>query len=329
MEKQLVFPEAKKVAIEEYAPSQPGPGQVAVRSHYSLISTGTELTIYNQSFDPGTAWARYGTLPFYPGYALAGTVEAVGEGVTTVQAGDRVALRKKHASFHVVAVEDCSPVPANVDMKSAPWFALAKIAFVGAYQAGHRLGDAVTVIGAGPIGQMSVRWACAAGAETVVAIDPVSLRLEMALRGGATRGVSTGVEEYWKEMEKRPQEEWPSIIIDTTGNASVFAFALKMAPDNGRVVLLGNPGNPGDQRLSQDIMRKGLTIVGAHDRMSPGGWNSRSIPRLFFHLASKERFNLDGLNTHEFKPEDCAKAYEIANTRRGETMGILFDWRNA
>jgi threonine dehydrogenase-like Zn-dependent dehydrogenase len=43
-------------------------------------------------------------------------------------------------------------------------------------------------------------------------------------------------------------------------------------------------------------------------------------------MALSGRFKLGGLNTHIFVPEDCEKAYELANTRRSETMGILFDW---
>ena len=43
-------------------------------------------------------------------------------------------------------------------------------------------------------------------------------------------------------------------------------------------------------------------------------------------LTDTRRFNLEGLNAHEFRPEDCVQAYELASNRRGETMGSLFDW---
>ena len=74
------------------------------------------------------------------------------------------------------------------------------------------------------------------------------------------------------------------------------------------------------------MITKGLTIVGAHDTHETDQWTMRRIHRLFITLAMSGRFNLDGLNTHEFPPGECQKAYEIATNRRGETMGIIFDW---
>src|SRR3954469_4699153 len=57
-------------------------------------------------------------LPFTPGSEAAGRVERVGEGVTDVKPGDRVAYameRGAYAEYHVVSADRLVPVPQNVD----------------------------------------------------------------------------------------------------------------------------------------------------------------------------------------------------------------------
>ena len=164
----LVFPAKQKVLLEDFDPGTPGPGQVLVRSHLSLMSTGTENICFNRLFEPGTHWDEWVKYPFYPGYAMVGVVEKIGEDVTTLKPGQRVASRSNHRSHDVLPAAKCYPIPDNLPFEQAAWFALGKITFHGALAADYRLGDSVLIIGAGPIGQMSIRWARAADRKSVV-----------------------------------------------------------------------------------------------------------------------------------------------------------------
>ncbi|HEY9248181.1 MAG TPA: alcohol dehydrogenase catalytic domain-containing protein, partial [Rariglobus sp.] len=150
--RRLMFPAAKQVVLESFPLTDPAPGEVVVETISSLLSTGTETICYNRKFDPGTHWDNWVKYPFYPGYATVGTVLAAGEGVTSLKAGDRVAHRAGHRSHAVIKAEECYRVPAGVNAGDAVWFPLAKIAGHGVRAAGITLGDAVVVIGAGPIG---------------------------------------------------------------------------------------------------------------------------------------------------------------------------------
>ena len=66
------------------------------------------------------------------------------------------------------------------------WFTLAQIAFRGSWNTETRIGQSLVVVGAGPIGQMVIRWAAAAGLARISVIDPAGPRLPHAVRGGAT-----------------------------------------------------------------------------------------------------------------------------------------------
>jgi threonine dehydrogenase-like Zn-dependent dehydrogenase len=231
-----------------------------------------------------------------------------------------------------VDAASCAVVPEDISDAEAVWFALAKIAFVGARAAGHGLGAHVVIAGAGPIGQMAARWAVAAGAADVIVVDPVLPRLALAAAGGATATVAAPLEKATAAITEQLAGRSPEIVIDTTGNAAVFADALRIVADHGRVVVLGDTGAPSRQRLTSDVITRGVTVVGAHDRHTSGDPrfdHDREIYRLFFRLVAARRFSLDGLSTHTYSPRDCAAAYSHAEHSRGDTLGIVFDWAAA
>jgi len=329
MAERIVFEGKGELEVETFEPPAIGQGQVAVRSLYSLISTGTETIALNRLFEAGSHWDQWVEYPFYPGYATIGEVTEVGPGVDGLKAGQRVAMRTGHASHHVVEAGGCFTIPTSVNPKDATWFALAKIAFMGAKAARYHLGDRVLVIGAGPVGQMSVRWANAAGCETITVVDMIERRLEMAQRGGATHVIARPVAEAAEEILAANGGQPPEVVVDTTGNAAVFADALGVAAPRGRVIVLGDTGSPSQQHLTSDVIVKGLHIVGAHDSHGDAPWSDERIYGLFFSLVETGRFDLGGLITHTFRPADAKEAYATADRKRAETMGLLFDWMAA
>ena len=327
--RRLVFPSKQKVLIEDFEPGAPGKGQVRVRAHLSLMSTGTENIVFNRLFDPGTHWDNWVKYPFCPGYCSVGVIEAVGEGVTDRKIGQRITFRNGHRSHAVEDATKCLPIPDNVPFEQAVWFALAKITFHGALVAGYSLGDSVLVIGAGPIGQMSIRWAAAAGVKSLIVVDTAAHRMPLAKSGGATALVTAPITKAREDVLAAGLGKLPRVVVDSTGSAAVFAAALGLAADFGKVVVMGDTGSPTQQTLTPDVIMRGVTIAGAHDGHETAIWNGTSIINLFFNLASTGRFPLAGLTSHVFKPEQCQKAYETANRDRSSTMGILFDWASA
>jgi threonine dehydrogenase-like Zn-dependent dehydrogenase len=320
---QVVFRGRGDVATEPFT-FEASPDEVVARTLCSLMSIGTENIVLNQLYAPDTHWDQWVRFPFHPGYSVIATLTDVPEGTAGLKVGQTVALRCPHSSRHAVKPDICIPVPEGVDPRLAVWFALAKIAFMGVKAGGCALGSRVLVIGAGPIGQMATRWAAAAGAGELTVVDPAAARLDLARRGGASVTLSEPIEEVTDRLKREAGR--PEIVIDTTGNAKVFASALAAAADFGKVGVLGDTGFPGQQALTPDVISRGLSVVGAHDGHNTPQWNDRTVSELFFNLIARGRINLEGLNSHEFEPAKAAEAYELANTRRTETMGLIFNW---
>lgn len=326
MPKRIVFPARGQVALQDFEPPEPGPGDLKIRTLYSLMSIGTETIILHQKYAADSHFAQMFSFPqLKTGVQAVGEVEQVGAQVSEFAVGDRVFMRMAHGSHQVQPAERCSPVPAGIDLKSACWCGLAKTAFRAAWAGRFDLGGQVLIIGAGPVGQMAVRWARANGVATIAVVDLSGLRLEHALRGGATNTMCGDVSQHLPEIREIDGGKGPSLVIDSTGNPAVFQDALNAAALFGKVVLLGDTGFPGKQCLTSDVMTKGLTIQATHDHQDRDGWTQRRIDKLFFTCVEDGRFDLSDLITHEFSPEDCVAAYTLAEQQREQAMGILFD----
>jgi 2-desacetyl-2-hydroxyethyl bacteriochlorophyllide A dehydrogenase len=323
----IVFPRQGEVALLPFEPRLPGPDEVRVRTLYSLMSIGTETTILHRRYADDSHFARMFSFPqLKTGVQAVGRIERTGGAVTEFATGNLVYVREAHGSHQVLPACECSPVPEAVDPKAACWAGLAKTAFRAAWAAPFRRGGRLLIIGAGPVGQMAVRWSRAAGVAVIAVADLSPFRLQHAARGGATEVYCGTAAEHAKAIARIDDGRGPPIVVDATGNAAVFREALAAAGRFGKVVLLGDTGRPGRQCLSSDLMTKGLTIQATHDSHDRDGWTERRVDRLFFACVRRGRFDLEGLITHEFAPEECATAYALAEASREQTMGILFDW---
>lgn len=324
MAKKIVFQGKGHVELIDFEPGSVGEGQIRIHTTCSLISTGTEGICFMRLFEPGTHWDNWVKYPFSTGYCTVGVVQEVGPTVSNVGIGDRVFVRCSHASEHVVAASRVSVIPDSVTDEQAMWAALAMIGSMVLPTGDIRLEDDVAIIGAGPIGQMTLRWCVAAGCNTIIC-DPVEMRLQMAKTGGATAVFAGSVDDFGDAVRAH-FGSLPRIVIDTTGSAAVFAKALPLVRDFGTLVLLGDTGTPSEQRLTPDVIRRGVRIHAGHVMHETKDWFEDRIYRTFFRLLTSGRFSLAGLNTHQFKPEACVEAYALTTERRAETMGVWFDW---
>ncbi len=324
MAKKIVFQGKGHVELLSFEPAAVGEGQVRLRTTCSLISTGTEGICFNRLFAPGTHWDGWVQYPFATGYCTVAVVAEVGPSVTSVAVGDRVFARVSHASEHVVKPSQIFPIPDSVPDGQAMWSALSMIGSMALHTGDIRLEDDVAIIGAGPIGQMALRWCVAAGCNTIIC-DPVRMRLDMAMAGGAGAVFQGAVDEFGPEIEKHFGSK-PRIVIDSTGNAPVFAAALPLVRNFGTLVLLGDTGDPSQQCLTPDALRRGVRIHACHVSHETSDWYEARIHQQFYRLLASGRFSMEGLNTHQFLPDQCVEAYAVTTEKRAETMGVWFDW---
>ncbi len=327
----ILFVGENQVEVREETVPEPGPGEVLVRAHKTLISTGTEGIALGRLFDEGTHWANWVKYPFAPGYSLAGRVSAVGSEVADIHEGERVAIRAKHRQYVVTKPGNLHRIPDTVTDDEATWLGLASIAQNGVRRAEHALGDSVVVVGVGLLGQLVVQYARLLGARQIIAVDPWAKRVEMARAHGATHGLTLPVEKAREEVLDL-MGRGADVVYDVTGNALVLEHALPLVRRFGRLLLLGDTGTPSRQRLTPDVITRGLRIIGAHDNNPPPAssdhapWSHREMIQLFFAYLAQGDMRVADLITHRYAPEEAPEAYRMLREQRPEAMAVLFDW---
>jgi 2-desacetyl-2-hydroxyethyl bacteriochlorophyllide A dehydrogenase len=307
-------------------------GQVLVRSRKTLISTGTECICLSRNFAPGTHWDKWVKYPFYAGYSNAGEVVAVASDVKTLRPGDRVASQAAHRQFYLIDAAHTLKIPDAVSDESATWFSLAVTVQNGVRRAKHNMGDDVVIVGAGLLGQLAVQYASLSGARSVISIDMAPRRLEFARAHGATHTLEMGVEEARDAVFEITEGRGADVVYDITGHPKVLSGALPLLRKFGKLMIVGDAGSPSEQRLTPDVINRGLQIIGAHAANPPqvasdeNSWTRFNMGHLFFHYIEQNQMRVDNLITHHFSPADAADAYHLLLTDRSAAMGVIFDW---
>jgi len=335
----ITFPTAKRAELLSRELPALAPGEWMLRSETSLVSTGTELIVFNGEFDPGSHWDNWVQWPVISvGYNLIGRVEAVGEGVSDVQIGERYAVRMPHASRHIMSKDSFAGwvrVPESIPSADAVWFGMATIAQIGFRRAELKLGDNIAIIGAGLLGQLITQYARLAGADDIIMIDTAPARLEMARSHGATHAFQGTAEQAHEVVYERTNGRGADVVFDVTGHPSAFSAGLKLAREFGTLLLLGDAPKPSEQRLTGDVVTRGVKIVGGHDgypQKSGSGfehWSHREMTRLFLTYLERRQMNVGDLVTHRFDYSEAASAFPMLLADRSKAMGVLFDWTKA
>lgn len=325
----VIFTGPGAAILEQGASPEPGPTQLLIRTHKSLISPGTERAFFLGL--PNTT----NTYPQAAGYCNVGEVVAMGDQVTGWQIGDRAASKGHHAAYVLADAATAHHLPAGLADEDAPFFNLASIALQGVRKARVELGEPVAVIGAGLIGLMALQLARLQGALPAISIDQDEGRLDFASQSGADLLLVANAS-LPQALAQATGGAGASVVIEATGHPDAIQTALACARPFGRVVLLGSTRGETDHvNFYRDVHRKGLTLIGAHDsarpqhESTPAFWTQVEDQRVALELLARGRLNVQPYITHRFAWHDAPQAYEILRNWDRSSLGILLDWTAA
>ncbi len=330
----IVTPVQGKVELGEVEVSDPGPGELQVRVHSSVISPGTERAFILNLPNADT------TYPRGSGYATAGTVAKVGRGVTRFKEGDRVAsFGIRHGEWGTIGEDRSVAVADNVSFDLAAFTALGVICMQGVRKARIELGEAALVIGLGPVGQIALQMARLDGAIPAVGMDKVEKRLDLARRCGADAALdpsSPGWRERLAELcaagRQAGRQAGPEVVIEATGFPLPVDMALEAVQSFGRVVLLASTRGVNSVNFYSEVHKKGTTIIGAHISTNPasdsrpGYWTWVDNGSAFMRLVSAGRIALEPLITDRVGWQQAAGLYERLVAWDFSMIGAVIHW---
>jgi L-iditol 2-dehydrogenase len=173
-----------------------------------------------------------------------------------------------------------------------------------AFDLGHvRVASSVAVVGCGPIGLLLVQVARAAGARSVLAVDPLPHRRAAAVALGADAALSPD------EAAQAAQAGEVEVAFEAAGADDAVAVALRLARPGARVVLAGIPDSDSTTFSASLARRKGLTLVLVR-RMK------EMYPRAI-SLAERGLVDLDAVVSATYPLTAAAEALAAAAARTG------------
>ena len=244
--------------LEETPTPQPGQGQVLVRNHAVGVNpVDTYLRTNTDNRGP--------KLPYTPGSDAAGVVEAVGAGVTSVKAGDRVyvggTLSGAYAEFSLCNEGQVHSLSGNVSFaQGAAMNVPYATAYHALFQRAHgEAGESVLVHGAsGGVGIAAVQLARARGM-TVFGTAGTERGRRLVHEQGAHHALDHTASDYLDERLKLTGGHGVNVVLEMLANANLQKD-LGIIAMSGRIAVIGNRGTT--EINARSAMNKNAAILG-------------------------------------------------------------------
>ncbi|MBE6767640.1 MAG: zinc-binding alcohol dehydrogenase [Ruminococcaceae bacterium] len=334
MAKRILFTAPREVQVQDMTAPTPASGEVQVQLEFSAISGGTERA--NLSGSDTVSWVSGPEVSFprTGGYSSAGVVTAVGEGVTSCKAGDRVALCwSTHSSVQVVKQENVYVLPDEVSTQTASLFNIATFPLAAIRKCGVQIGESALVMGMGILGLFALPLLRLAGAAPIIAVDPVAEKREKALACGADYALDPYAPDFAATV-KRLTGGGVNVAIEVTGVGAGLNGALDCMARFGRVALLGCTRN---SDFTVDYYRKvhgpGVQLIGAHTQARPqheshtGWWTQSDDMCALIRLTACGRLDLQAMVDEVHTIDEALAVYGHLLDDPSFPL-TQFDWRD-
>ncbi len=290
--------------------------------------------------------------PQSPGYSSAGTVIAVGEGVTDLRPGDRVACAGAgfavHAEIASVPRLLVARIPSGagdeVAFDEAAFATLGAVALHGIRTSEVKLGDLVAVIGLGLLGQLTVQLLKAAGCR-VLGMDIDASRADLARSMGAD-AVAISASDFRDLCNETSRGAGVDSVLITaeTSSSDPVNLAGAIARDRAIVVAVGTVGIDIERKVyyekELDFRISRSYGPGRYDaayeqkgRDYPIGyvrWTETRNMEAFVQFLAEKRVNVGALITHRFPIESAQSAYDLITGKTREPfLGVVIQYSDA
>jgi Zn-dependent alcohol dehydrogenase len=287
-------------SVEEVELDDPQPGEVRVKLASSGLCHSDDHAVKN---DIPTG------LPIIGGHEGAGVVEEVGPGVTRLKPGDHVVMA--FSPYAVVHQDSCVKIDPDIPLELASLVGCGVATGFGAAvnRAQVGPGDTVVVVGTGGVGSSAVQGARVAGAENIIAVDPIPFRREQAEVLGATHSVAS-MEEAMPLVTDLTRGVMADRTIMTASlmTADMLKPLMLLTRKGGRACLTST-ANPTIDKVDVvliDVIFGQKEIVGNVF----GGYNPHAdLPRLL-SLYQKGQLKLAELVTKTYSLEQINEGYD-------------------
>jgi alcohol dehydrogenase len=216
------------------------------------------------------------------------------------------------------AIANLSPIPDGLsDEQVLMCPDIMSTGFSGAERGKVRIGDTVAVFALGPIGLCAVAGAKLMGASTIIGVDTVPARLEVARALGADHVVDFKAGDPVEQIMALTDGRGVDVAIEALGTQGTFASALRVLRPGGTLSSLGVYSS--DLTIPADAYAAGLGDLSIVSTLCPGG---KERMRRLMSVVSSGRVDLKPLVTHRFKLDEIEAAYDLFSHQRDGVLKV-------
>lgn len=343
---EVVLTAPGRVRVEEVELEPLAPDEVRVRTLYSGISAGTELTAYrgtnpylHKRWDAERRLFVAGERPqlSYPirawGYEEVGEVVELGEEVRDVRVGERVFGTWGHRSLATLRAAHARDrrLPDGMEVLPGIFSQIGAIALNGVHDAHVRLGETVGVFGLGVPGQVAAQLARTSGAR-VIGVDLQPLRLEIAERTGA---VDVALNPSEGPVAERIREltggRGADVAIEASGASSALHEAVRSVAYSATVVALGFfQGAADGLHLGEEFHHNRVRVVSSQiSGVAPERsyrWDVLRMARTVMEMQGRGELRLTELVTHLLPPARAEEAFRMLDEGSRDALQVVLDF---
>jgi len=341
----LVLAAPGQLAYETTPDAPLGPSEVRLRTLYSGISAGTELTQYRGS-NPylHKQWdaARRLFLPAdqpaltYPvrswGYEESGEVAEVGADVADIPLGARVFGPWGHRSHHVAPAEyvRAHRMPEGLDPTLGIFSHIGAIALNGVHDGRVRIGETAAVFGLGVLGQIVAQAVRQSGAR-VIAVDLHDARLALAAALGAPITLNAARERVAEAIKDLTGGAGADVCFEVTGSSAALNEAIRAAAYSARVVTMGFfQGEARGLYLGEEFHHNRVNVVCSQisgtDPELTYRWNKLRLWQTAIRLQAEGALNLAPLITHRAPFDRAAELFAAVADAPDQVMQAVLEF---
>ena len=245
--------------LEEVETPAPGQGEVLIK----VAAAGVNYADLAQR--QGAYLTRTRT-PMTPGFEVAGTIAALGPGVSAPAVGTRVIafVNGGYAEYAVASAFTIIPIPENLDFAHAAAFAVQGLTAYQTLRESGRLqtGESVLVqAAAGGVGTLAVQLARLMGADKVIGTASNEQKLDLVRRLGADAAIDYTQDDWVEQVKKASGGRGVDVVLEVVGGAIAEQCLQCLAPF-GRMVIIGAASGQRAQFSAIQLMYKNLSVVG-------------------------------------------------------------------
>jgi L-iditol 2-dehydrogenase len=340
--KALVLHKTRDLRVEDRPKPEAGPGQVLVRIR-AVGLCGSDVHYYTH----GRIGDQVVTKPMIVGHEGAGEVAAVGEGVTNLAVGQRIAIEPANscgrcelclsgrpnlcqevifcatppydglmAEFAVVAHHQCLPIPDAMSFDEAAMLEPLQVGVHATNLMKVRAAETVAVVGVGCIGLGCMEMALLCGAGRMIVTDKLDYRLALARRLGADESINVATGDPAEAIRALTGGRGADLVFECTNRAAGAPQAYDLAAIGGRVCLVGIPEEDEIVLNTHRPRRKELAVQYIR--------RSRHAAAQAISLVATKRIDVQSWVTHRVPLAEAVAAFEmVADYKDGVLKAVI------